>query len=342
MANLEVWTMGAGVPGTAPRQAERAEAAGFDGLLMVDSQNLAGDPYVALALAAKVTDRLRLGTGVTNPVTRHAAVTAAAIASVQGESGGRAQLGIGRGDSALAHLGRAPAPLKQFERYLADLQAYLRGEDVEFADANLDTLNLAGAPTSSRLQWLRAAGVKVPVAVAATGPRVIEIAARLADRVTFAVGADAERLRWAIDLARQAGATSLGAYVNVVAHPDLATAASLAEGGLASFARFSVMHGTPTGPVTNEQRDVLTNVHAAYNMNAHTQAGTSQAAALTPEFAARFAILGPAARCVTRLRELADLGLDHVCIVGPSIGADRDEAAAAQRRFNEEVLPALR
>ena len=334
--------MGVGLPGLAERQAERAEAAGFDGILMVDSQNLAGDPYIALALAAKVTDRLRLGTGVTNPVTRHPAVTAAAIASVQGESGGRAQLGIGRGDSALAYLGRAPASVAVFERYLADLQAYLRGDEVPFADANLDTLGLADAPTSSRMTWLGASGPKVPVAVAATGPRVIEVAARLADRVTFAVGADIERLQWAIDLARANGATSLGAYVNVVAHPDVATAASLAEGGLASFARFSVMHGTPTGPVTDEQRNVLTSVHAAYNMNAHTQAGTPQAAALTPEFASRFAILGSSTHCVDRLRELAELGLDHVAVIGPSIGADREEATAAQRRFSDEVLPALR
>ena len=39
-------------------------------------------------------------------------------------------LGIGRGDSALAHLGRAPARLAWFERYLANLQAYLRGDAI--------------------------------------------------------------------------------------------------------------------------------------------------------------------------------------------------------------------
>src|ERR1044071_915848 len=117
MGAVEVWTMGIGLPGMAARQGERAEAAGFDGIAMVDSQNLAGDPYVALLAAARATSTLRLATGVTNPVTRHPAVTAAAIATVQGESGGRAVLGIGRGDSALAHLGHAPAPVPVFERY---------------------------------------------------------------------------------------------------------------------------------------------------------------------------------------------------------------------------------
>ena len=334
--------MGAGVPGTAARQAKRVEDAGYAGILMVDSQNLAGDPYVALALAAHATTTLKLGTGVTNPVTRHPAVTAAAIATVQAESSGRAQLGIGRGDSALAYLGRAPAGVDAFEAYLVALQGYLRGDDVPFgADADLDRLNLADAPTASKLAWIELAGPKVPVAVAATGPRVIAVAAQHADRVSLAVGADPERVKWGIELARANGATSVGAYLNVVAHDDVDTARALAEGGVASFARFSVMHGAPSGPVDEEQRDVLTRVHRAYDMTAHTRAKTPQAAALTASFADRFAVLGPAGHCVDRLVELVELGLDHIVIIGPSMGADRDEGAAAQRRFAAEVLPAL-
>src|SRR3569832_2928648 len=119
---LEIWTLGIGLPKMAARHAAAAEKAGFDGFGVVDSQNLAGDCYVALAMAAAAASRIKLGTAVTNPLTRHAAVTASAIATVQAESGGRAVLGIGRGDSALAHLGLAPAPVAVFERYLAQLQ----------------------------------------------------------------------------------------------------------------------------------------------------------------------------------------------------------------------------
>ncbi|MEY2476435.1 MAG: 5,10-methylenetetrahydromethanopterin reductase [Actinomycetota bacterium] len=341
--------MGVGLPGMAARQAERAEAAGFGGIAMVDSQNLAGDPYVALAVAARATSTLRLATGVTNPVTRHPAVTAAAIATVHGESGGRAVLGIGRGDSALAHLGQAPAPVATFERYLIALQAYLGGGAVDFEDPTIGTLGLAGAPVDSRMEWIGMAGPKVPVSVAASGPKVLALAARLAERVTFAVGADPERVAWARDTVnaarREAGlpadGVSLGAYVNVVAHPDRDVARELASGGLASFARFSVMHGQPTGPVDASTRDVLTNVHAAYDMTHHTRAGAAQTAALTPEFAERFAVLGPPAECVARLQELVGLGLDHLMVIGPSIGADRDQSNDAHRRFAAEVLPAL-
>jgi 5,10-methylenetetrahydromethanopterin reductase len=305
---LEIWTLGVGLPKIGVRQAVAAERAGFDGFTVVDSQNLSGDPYVALALAAHATERIKLGTGVTNPMTRHAAVTASAIATVQAESGGRAVLGIGRGDSALAHLGLAPAPVRVFERYLAQLQTYLRGEAVELESAGsqidggveLAKLGLAGTPADSRLHWLRPEQPKVPVDVAATGPKVIAAAARHADSITFAVGADVERIRWAIETARAAreaaglapDAIAFGAYVNVVVHPDRAAALRLAEGGLASFARFSVMHGKVQGPVDDVERDVLRRVHGAYDMRRHTFAGTPQAAELTPEFAERFAVLG--------------------------------------------------
>ena len=66
---VELWTAGVGLPNSTVRQARQAEDEGWDGLGVVDSQNLSGDPYVALALAAGVTSRLGLATGVTNPFT---------------------------------------------------------------------------------------------------------------------------------------------------------------------------------------------------------------------------------------------------------------------------------
>ena len=348
---LEIWATGAGIPGLAARRAAAAEQAGYDGLALVDSQNLAGDCYVGLALAAKATTRLRLATGVTNPVTRHPAATAAAIAAVHAESAGRAVLGIGRGDSALAHLGYAPAAPAVFEHALARIQGYLRGEEVPFeADANLATLGLADAPKASRLAWLSRELPKVPVDVAATGPRMIGIAARLAERITFAVGADPARLRWAIETAREArrkagldpADLSLGAWLNVVVHDDPEQARRLGEGGLALFARFSALHGTPVGPASEADRALLRRVHDAYDMNRHARTGSQQAALLDADFATRFAVYGPPAAVIARLRELSTLGLERFMIVGASVGADRAQALACEARFVREVLPALR
>lgn len=358
MATLELWTLGAADARTAGAQAQRAERAGFDGFAVVDSQNLSGDAYVALALAGRETERIRLMTGVTNPATRHAATTASAIASVHAISGGRAVLGIGRGDSALAHLGRAPARVDVLERYLAELQAYLRGEEIPFARVSFDeraappveSLRLAEAPKASKLHSLPHDLPRVPVEVACTGPRVITAAARHADGVLLAVGADPERVAWGIAAAREAARAAgrdpaslrLGAFVNVATHPDVATARTLVRGGLSTFARFSVMHGRIAGPASDEQRTVLAEVHRGYHMTQHTRGDSAQAGLLSPAFVDRFAVVGPPATCVARLRELVSLGLSKLVLIGPTAGVDPKEAGAAVQRLAAEVMPALR
>ena len=350
---LELWTSGVGLPHSTVRQARQAEDEGWDGLGLVDSQNLAGDPYVELAMAASTTTTLQLATAVTNPVTRHPAVAATAIATVQGESGGRAVLGIGRGDSALAHLGLSPAPVPVFERYLARLQGYLRGDEVDF-DVETDGggevrsssgLGMAGGPTTSRLRWLRSSQPKVPVDVAATGPKVIAAGARHAERVTFAVGVSVERVSWAIDVARSAAGArevELGAYVPMLVHPSREEARLLIAGAVGSYARFSVMHGTVAGPVSDSQRERLEAVHDAYDMGAHFSHGSPQSKQLDDEVIDAFGIAGPAGYCVEKVLELASLGIRRVFVMGAGIGLDRDEAMASRQRLVSDVLPAVR
>src|SRR5689334_7454108 len=181
--------MGLPEPGSAPFQAELAQLAGWDGITFVDSQNLVGDPFVAVALAAKAVDTLRFATGVTNAFTRHPAALATVAATVQEESTGRFVLGIGRGDTALFHLGRAPMPVAEFAARLTELQAYLSGA----------TLDCDGTP--SRIRWLdRARAPKMPLDVAASGPQMLELAGTTAEQVTLAVGADPARVEWPLGL----------------------------------------------------------------------------------------------------------------------------------------------
>ena len=344
---MELWTAGVGLPGLGVRQARRAEEQGWDGIGLVDSQNLAGDPYVELGLAAAATTTLRLATAVTNPLTRHPAAAATAMATVHAESGGRAVLGIGRGDSSLAHLGLSPAPVPLFRTYLCQLQGYLRGADVPFAQhaevPSVEALGLAGGPEASRLRWLDPGLAKVPVDVAASGPKVIALGAELADRVTLAVGADPARVRWAIDIARRVRPdTALGAYLPVVVHADRSKARELISGGVASFARFSVMHGTVVGPADEASRATLTAVHDRYDMGHHFTHGSPQSAALTDNVIDAFGVAGPPTYCVERLIELAELGLSKLFFLGGGFGMDAVERRDSERLLVERVLPALR
>ena len=356
---MKFWITGVASPRGSARTAAAIEAAGWDGFLVVDSQNLSGDPYVALAMAATTTARLGLGTGVTNCVTRNAAATACAIASIDRLAPGRAVLGIGRGDSALAHLGRAPAKPAEFERYLRQLQTYLRGEAVPFEDIDIPPdvapplagLELADAPPASRIDWISAGrGPKVQVEAAASGPVVIAIAARQADRVMFALGADEERIAWGIETARAArrkagldpDGLSFGAYLNVGCNPDVEVARSLVKGGLTTFARFSVMHGKASGPVSETDRAVLQSLHHAYDMKAHTRGDSAQAGVLTPDFIDRFAVTGTPDQCIARLQRLAALGLERVAITGALRGVSEADAAKSRALLETEVLPAVR
>lgn len=354
---MQIWTTDSASPRGILRIAPRLEEAGWDGLLVVDSQNLSGDPYVSLAMAATVTEKLGLGTGVSNSVTRVAAVTATSIESVNRVSKGRAVLGIGRGDSALAHLGRAPARVESFERYVAQVQAYLSGQEIAFEDIDIDEkiappmaeLGFAGAPDTSRIGWIKG-DQKPPVEVAASGPRVIAVGARQADRLMFTLGADKDRLAWGIAHARAAreaagldpDGISYGAFVNCAPHPDIDVARDLARGGITTFARFSVMHGAAAaGPMSERDAGVMQDVRKAYDMRAHTYSDSQQASALTPEFIDHFAIVGDPDHCVQRLQSLAALGLDKVVIGGGRRGADQNDAATAQTLLEREVLPNL-
>lgn len=325
------------LPGMVGVMARTLEEAGWDGVYLADTQNLAADVYVSLGLAAATTERLRLATGVTNPVTRHPAVTASAIASMQAASSGRAVLGIGRGDSSLGHLGRPPARVADLERYVAQVRGFLRGEEVELGDG------------PSRNRWIAGSGQPpVPVDVAATGPRVTAVAARLADRVTFAVGADPGRLRDAIALVRaereaaglDPATISVGAYVNTVAHPDTDRARAVVRGGTAAFAHFSGMAGAPA--TDSPDAAVFEALGRDYDVAGHASATADHATALPDDFIDRFSVAGPVEHCVARLSELVEAGAERLVLIPGSSDADPGDLVANVGLLATEVLPRLR
>src|SRR5436305_1868534 len=128
---MELWLHTFAFPGRVAEIARQAENWGFTGLLVADSQNLTADIWVELALAGAATSHLRLGPGVTNPLTRHLAVTASAAATLQAETAGRATLGFAQGDSALSQVGLTRLSVSEFEHALETLQGFLRGEDLQ-------------------------------------------------------------------------------------------------------------------------------------------------------------------------------------------------------------------
>ena len=88
------------------------------------------DPYPLLTLMATNTERMRLGTCVTNPATRDLTVTASLFATLNLISGGRMELGIGRGDSSRRVMGKKPVSWSQLEAAVKEFRDLTSGKEV--------------------------------------------------------------------------------------------------------------------------------------------------------------------------------------------------------------------
>ena len=150
-----------------------AEEMGFDYVGIADSQSLARELYVTLGVVAASTERVMLGPTVSNPLTRHPAVAASAIASINELSKGRAFLGLGSGDSAVLNLGLRPARLAELHHYIQSVREMLAGETVEYRG------------NRAHVRWSSTA---IPVAMSAEGPRTLAMAGSVADAAIVHTG----------------------------------------------------------------------------------------------------------------------------------------------------------
>ncbi|WUH89184.1 LLM class flavin-dependent oxidoreductase [Streptomyces sp. NBC_00433] len=158
--------------------ARRAEAEGLDTVWIPDSQFLWHDVWTTAALVADRTEHIGIGVAVTNFETRHIAVTANAVASVDDISGGRVKVAFGTGDSSVKTIGKRPTPLHRMRENIALLRGLLRGEEASWP-----------GPYGERPMRLRRhAAREVPVYMAASGPKALALAGEVADGVILAAG----------------------------------------------------------------------------------------------------------------------------------------------------------
>src|SRR5881392_475121 len=169
--------------------ARLAESAGFTYGWLFDSHVLWREPYVLLTLMAQATERMRLGTCVTNPATREPSVTASLLTVLDELSGGRMDLGIGRGDSARRVLGKPPTTMATLEEAITVIRDLVEGRSVTYEGTELQ-LTWTG-------RW------KLPVWVAGYGPMALSMTGRIADGVILQL-ADPDLVRWFVGQVREA------------------------------------------------------------------------------------------------------------------------------------------
>lgn len=154
------------------RMACNCEQWGFDYLWLAD-ERFFRDVYAQLTLCALVTSRVKLGTGVTDPYSRHPALTAMGIATIDEISGGRAILGIGAGISGFKEMGlKVHKPTKAIREAVEFIRLLMTNRPItyhgEFVHFDHGVLNVPGRPD-------------LPIFIAGMGPMNIQLAGQIAD-----------------------------------------------------------------------------------------------------------------------------------------------------------------
>src|ERR1700757_2760117 len=119
----------------------QAESVGFRHGWIFDSHLIWMEPFPLMTLIAANTKKMRLGPCVTNPAVRDVTVTSSLFATLNLISGGRMQLGIGRGDSSRRVLGKKPVGAADLERAIKIFRELTAGQEIDYE----------GQPT--RLSW---------------------------------------------------------------------------------------------------------------------------------------------------------------------------------------------
>lgn len=291
-------------PGEFCGMVEEIESLGFRQLWLTDSSLHARNCYAYLTLASAVSSRLLLGTAVTNPATRHPAITAAAAATVDEISGGRLTLGIGAGDRPLLALGLRPSPLATVEAAVGAIRLLWRGEEVDLSARDF-SMNSAHLRFKARPD--------IPVFLSASGPKTLELAGRIGDGVILLVGLFPEALDWAIAQIAS-GAAAAGRprpHVAVFAYGAIDEDEETALENARSIAAWFPQTAPHICGLAGLSPEIVTRVRAAYQGGEFQEAATA-ARQLPDSFVRKVALAGNRERAMAQIQTVLDAGADSV------------------------------
>lgn len=299
----------------------------FDACWIGDTQLLTPDLYSTLALCAGATSRIMIGSAVTNTVTRDLTVTAGGFLALNEFAKGRCLLGVGVGGSAVHTVGLPEDPARVFRAKLTALRRLVRGEAVEVNQ--MEARGKISAPA-------------VPVYVASSSPRGLEIAGELADGVILNVGVVpeliAEAMQHVMRGARRAGrglealdvaviaGSSIGADRRVALEETRSWAATTAR----RIARWVVSGG-------DEVRRAGAAVLEQYRWDDHIALGAAHARPVSDDLARALVLAGTIDDVARAIERLQACGVTHVLPL--LMGRDIDATVEA---FGRHIIPAWR
>jgi len=307
----------------------QAEQAGFQYGWIFDSHVLWLEPYPLLTLMATNTKNMRLGTCVTNPAVRDITVTASLFATLNIISGGRMELGIGRGDSSRRVLGKKPVTCAHLEESVQAFRELTSGREIEYE----------GRPT--KISWAQ----RSPrVWIAGYGPKVLDLAGRVADGVILQF-ADPDLIDWCVGFVKK-GAEAAGrdpkkieimAATAVWVADDLKEARSHVRWFPALVSNHVVDLISKYKP--EELPPSLTSYvknRAGYDYLQHCEVDSTNSKFVSDEVVDRFCLVGNADAHRKKIRALADVGVTQFNVYLMS-----GEEEATLEAYKRDILPAF-
>ncbi len=294
--------------------AKVTEELGYSHIWVGDSHLIWREAYVNMAAIALNTTKIKLGTGVTNPLTRHPSVVASAYATLEEYAPGRTIVGIGLGDSSVETMGMKPAKLSYFEKTMAEMRELLDGKEVQLETGKIHLLH----PCKN----------KVPIYIAASGPKMLELSGRIADGIIILVGVADEYIAHAREKI-VAGAKAAGRKleeINLVLWVPCAVSdtASAKDAVKAHVARV-VAHPLPYVLDPNEQK-VLAEIRKTYDYYHHMDQQANHADVIPDWLVDKFAIGGTVAECRAQIERIKKSGIQQIAIIPYSPpGGSREE-----------------
>jgi 5,10-methylenetetrahydromethanopterin reductase len=294
--------------------AKVTEQLGYSHIWVGDSHLIWREAYVNMAAMALSTTRVMLGTGVTNPLTRHPSVVASAYATLEEYAPGRTIVGIGLGDSSVETMGMKPAKLSYFEKTMAQMRQLLDGQEVQLETGKIHLLH----PCKN----------KVPIYIAASGPKMLELSGRIADGIIVLVGVADEYIAHAREKIA-AGAEAAGRKVEdinlVLWVPCAVSDTAPAKDAVKAHVARVVAHPLPYILDPTEQK-VLEEIRKTYDYYHHMDQQANHAEVIPDWLVDKFAIAGTVAECRTQIERIKKSGIQQIAIIPYSPpGGSREE-----------------
>ena len=284
--------------------ARQAEALGFEALWFIDHQLGMKDVYAAMNVSAMATGSIGIGCAVTNLRTRHPTVTANATTALDELSDGRALLGLGAGWSAVHSIGEKPSRIAELRDGIELFRKLFSGEETDLGGAR-------GRLAAARRQ--------IPIYLAVSQPRMLELSGELCDGAILMGAADPDFCNWQIEHIhrglRKAGRKREDILIDLVLTMSIDEDPGQALDDVRAWATsqaatFAVWKAMPPG--WDRFRPEFKAAEDAYHFEDHLSLRAAHKKIVSEEFVRSVAIAGDRDHCLSRLLGLSTIDVDRI------------------------------